>query len=483
VTRRLLRWFDERLGTNRFLRSATAKVFPDHWSFLFGEIAMYCFIILVLTGVYLSFFFSASPKEVIYQGSYSPLRGVRMTEAYESTIRLSFDVRAGLVFRQIHHWAALVFVGAIVVHLCRIFFTGAFRKPRELNWVIGITLLLLVIGNGFFGYSLPDDLLSGTGLRIMYSIVLGIPVIGTWIAFLLFGGEFPAESILARMFVLHILVIPALIAVVMGAHLAVVWRQKHTQFPGPGRTEDNVVGSQLWPSYTAKSIGLFTGLLAVLCLLGGVAQINPVWLYGPFEPASVTTAAQPDWYVGWLEGALRLAPGWRTTIFGYPISELFWPAVLFPGLTFALLFAWPFLEARLTHDVAMHQLLDRPRDRPARTALGCGVLTFYLVLFVAGSQDIIAQHTSLGIPTVTWALRVLLVVLPFFVAAAAWRLCRELRAAEDLDRHKEHLRAVLEHPERHREPSEPPAPKPTVGRTLGGLLIAFGARALRRRHP
>ncbi|MCU1376163.1 MAG: cytochrome b/b6 domain protein, partial [Actinomycetia bacterium] len=229
MTKRLLRWLDERLGTNKFLRTATAKVFPDHWSFLFGEIAMYCFVILVLTGVYLSFFFSPSPKEVTYHGSYAPLRGVRMTEAYNSTVRLSFDVRAGLVFRQVHHWAALVFVGAIVVHLCRIYFTGAFRKPRELNWVIGVTLLLLVIVNGFFGYSLPDDLLSGTGLRIMYSVALAIPVVGTWFAFLLFGGEFPAEDITSRMFVLHILVLPALIATVMGVHLAVVWRQKHTQ--------------------------------------------------------------------------------------------------------------------------------------------------------------------------------------------------------------------------------------------------------------
>ncbi|MCU1373456.1 MAG: cytochrome b/b6 domain protein, partial [Actinomycetia bacterium] len=257
----------------------------------------------------------------------------------------------------------------------------------------------------------------------------------------------------------------------------------HTQFPGPGRTEGNVVGSPLWPSYTAKSIGLLTALLAVLCLLGGLAQINPIWLYGPFEPASVTTAAQPDWYMGWLEGALRLAPAWRFHVFGYPISELFGPAVLLPGLTFGLLYAWPFLEARLTHDRQLHHLLDRPRDRPARTALGTGVLTFYVVLFVAGSQDIIAQHLGQSVPTVTGTLRVLVVVLPFVVAAATWRLCRELRAAEDLEHHKEEVRAELEHPGPHPEPPDPPGPKPTVGRTLGGLLVAYGARALRRRHP
>jgi ubiquinol-cytochrome c reductase cytochrome b subunit len=455
VTRWLLRWIDRRLGTNRFVQSATAKVFPDHWSFLFGEIAMYCFVVLVLTGTYLSFFFTPSPKVVRYQGSYAPLHGIDMTEAYRSTVRLSFDVRAGLVFRQVHHWAALVFVGAIVVHLCRVFFTGAFRRPREVNWIVGVTLLVLVIVNGFFGYSLPDDLLSGTGLRIMYSVALAIPVVGTWVAFLLFGGEFPAEDITQRMFVLHILVLPAAIAALMAVHLAVVWRQKHTQFAGPGRREDNVVGSPLWPSYAAKSAGLLSLLLAVLCLLGGLAQINPIWLYGPFRPSSVTTAAQPDWYMGWLEGALRLFPGWRLSVFGWEVSELFLPAVVLPGITFGMLFAWPFVEAKLTGDRAEHHLLDRPRDHPHRTALGTGVLTFYVVLFVAGSQDVLSQHAGLGVPTVTWTLRVCGVVLPLVVAWLTARLCRGLAAAEALDVEKARIRARLLAGEPVEEPEEP----------------------------
>jgi ubiquinol-cytochrome c reductase cytochrome b subunit len=480
VTRWFLRWLDERVGSNRFLKSATAKVFPDHWSFLFGEIAMYCFIILVLTGTYLSFFFRPSLKEVTYEGAYAPLRGVRMSEAYQSTVRLSFDERAGLVFRQVHHWAALLFVAAILVHLARIFFTGAFRKPREINWVVGVTLLLLVIVNGFFGYSLPDDLLSGTGLRIMYSVALAVPVIGTWLAFLLFGGEFPSEDIITRMFVLHILVVPAAIAAVMGIHLAIVWRQKHTQFPGPGRTEDNVVGSPLWPSYAARSGGLMAGLLAVLCLLGGLAQINPIWLYGPFRPESVTTAAQPDWYMGWLEGALRLGPAWRPSVFGYEFSELVWPAVLLPGLTFGLLYAWPFIEAKLTGDRSVHHLLDRPRDHPARTSLGTGVVTFYLVLFTAGAQDVIAQYMKAPVPTVTWTLRILLVVLPFVVAYVTWRLCRELAGAEQLEEHKETLRTIVRAGARGPEEAEPTA-SATVGRTIGGVLVTVAARLLRRR--
>jgi ubiquinol-cytochrome c reductase cytochrome b subunit len=271
-------WLDDRLRLSRFARDALSKVFPDHWAFMFGEIALYSFVVLVLTGVFLSFFYEPSSTPTTYHGVYEPLRGLEMSNAYASTLRLSFEVRAGLVMRQTHHWAALVFIGAIVVHLCRVFFTGAFRRPREINWVIGVTLLLLALFNGFSGYSLPDDLLSGTGLRIMYSIVLSIPFVGPWIAFLLFGGEFPAEQILARLFVLHIFIVPVLLAGLLGAHLALIWHQKHTQFAEPGHTERNVVGSRLWPTYTLKSVGLFFLVAAVLAGLGGLVQINPVWL-------------------------------------------------------------------------------------------------------------------------------------------------------------------------------------------------------------
>src|SRR4051794_14658707 len=430
LSRRLARWFDDRLGASRFARTALNKGFPDNWSFMIGEVALYCFVTLLLTGVYLTFFFQPSTKEVVYTGSYAPLAGVKMSEAYNSTVRLSFDIRAGLVFRQIHHWAALLFLAAIVCHLCRIFFTGAFRRPRELNWMVGVSLLVLAIANGFTGYSLPDDLLSGTGLRIAYSIVLAVPVVGTWLAFLFFGGEFPSEATTSRFFILHVLIVPALIVGLLSVHLAVLWRQKHSQFPGTGRTEHNVVGSHLWPTYAARSIGLLCAVLALLCGLGGLAQINPVWLYGPFRAPAVSTAAQPDWYVGWLEGALRIFPAWRLHIFGYTISELFWPGIALPGITFMVLYAWPFIEARITGDRIEHNLLDRPRDRPVRSAFGVGVLTFYIVLFVAGSQDILAQHLGVAIPPLTFTLRALTLVLPPLMAVLMWRICHDL-AAED----------------------------------------------------
>jgi ubiquinol-cytochrome c reductase cytochrome b subunit len=429
VLSKLARWIDNRLGASAFTQQALNKVFPDHWPFMLGEIALYSFVVLLLTGTFLSFFFDASTSESVYRGGYEPLDGVVVTDAYRSVLELSFDVRAGLVMRQIHHWAALVFIAAILIHLCRIFFTGAFRRPREINWMIGITLLILAVFNGFTGYSLPDDLLSGTGLRIAYSIALSAPVIGTWMAFLIFGGEFPAEEIIGRLFVTHIMIVPALIIGLLSAHLAIVWRQKHTQFVETGRTESNVVGSRLWPTYAAKSVGLFFAVFAVLALMGGLLQINPVWLYGPFEAHQVPSPAQPDWYLGWVEGALRMFPPWETRALGFEIPNPFYPAVLLPGLTFMALYAWPFLEARFTGDYEPHNLLDRARDHPIRTALGAATLTFYTVMFLSASNDLIATWFALSVLAVTQVFRVLLFVLPPVAGYVVYRLMNALAAS------------------------------------------------------
>jgi ubiquinol-cytochrome c reductase cytochrome b subunit len=429
IMRKVARWTDDRLGSSAFAEDALNKVFPDHWSFMLGEISLYCFVILILTGTFLTFFFDASSREIVYRGSYAPLNGATVSEAYASVVRISFDVRAGLVMRQIHHWAALVFIGAIVLHLCRIFFTGAFRRPRELNWIIGVTLLLLAIFNGFTGYSLPDDLLSGTGLRIAYSIALSVPLIGTWVAFLLFGGEFPAQAIISRLFVIHIMLVPALIIGLLGAHLAILWRQKHTQFPEAGRTESNVVGSKLWPTYAAKSVGLFCAVFAVLGALGGLVQINPIWLYGPFEPAYVASPSQPDWFLGWVDGALRLFPAWEFRTGSFMLPNPFFPAVLMPGITFGLLYMWPFLEARFTHDYGPHELLDRPTDRPVRSAIGAGVLTFYIVLLFAASNDVLARMFQVPVLAMTVAFRIALFVIPALVAFVVYRWFKAVKVS------------------------------------------------------
>ncbi len=432
VTHRLARWVDDRLGTARFARTALNKVFPDHWSFLLGELALYSFVILLLTGTYLTFFFDASQNLVTYQGSYGPLRGVEMTDAYRSALDISFDVRAGLVMRQIHHWAALLFVASMVVHLGRVFFTGGFRRPREINWIIGITMLILGIFNGFAGYSLLDDQLSGTGLRIAYSITLSIPLAGTWLASLLFGGEFPGPDIISRLYVIHILLIPAVIAVLLSAHLALVVRHKHTQFPGPGRTDENVVGERAFPTYAAKALGVFFLTASFLALLGGVVEINPIWIYGPFEPANVSAASQPDWYMGWLDGALRIFPNWEIRAFGFEVPNPFFPAVLMAGITFGLLYAWPFLEARVTGDRVEHHLADRPRQRPVRTALGVAALGFFVVMFLGGAADIIATTFGLSVNAVLWTFRFAAIAVPPVVGYVTYQLCVELSRRDGL---------------------------------------------------
>jgi ubiquinol-cytochrome c reductase cytochrome b subunit len=430
IVRSVVEGLDERLHAASFAKRSLRKVFPDHWAFMLGEIALYTFLILVLTGTFLTFFYVASAEETTYTGPYAALHGQQVSAAYNSVLRISFEVRAGLVMRQIHHWSALVFVGAIALHAIRVFFTGAFRKPRDINWLVGISLLLLGMAAGFTGYSLPDDLLSGTGLRIVYSAVLSIPFIGPWTAYLIFGGEFPTHAMLSRLFVFHVFLIPALIAGTLTTHLALVWHQKHTQFRGPGRTENNVVGSSIWPRYALKSVGLFFAIAAVLSMLGGLFQINPVWFYGPFDPTVPTSPAQPDWYVGWLEGGLRLAPAFEPHVFGWRLPEPFLPGVIVPGVFFTLLAAWPFVERRISGDRESHNLLDRPRDNPMRSGVGAAGLTFIALLTLAGSNDLLAYLFSVSVEGMNAVVRVLLVFAPIVTGVATYLVCRELQRGD-----------------------------------------------------
>src|SRR3954469_20278942 len=304
----LARGADDRYQAATPLRALLNKVFPDHWSFLLGEIALFSFIVLLLSGVFLTLFFDPSMKEVAYQGAYPALRGTEMSAAYESSLDLSFEVRGGLFMRQMHHWAALLFMAAIVVHMARTFFTGAFRKPREINWVIGVLLFLLGFFAGFTGYSLPDDGLSGTGLRIASAIMLSLPVIGTWLSAAIFGGEYPGELIIGRFYIAHVLLIPGILLALITVHLGLVFKQKHTQWPGPMRTNDNVVGERMFPRYALKQGGFFMSVFGVIALMGGLFQINPIWLFGPYEAWVVSAASQPDWYVMFLDGSTRLMP-------------------------------------------------------------------------------------------------------------------------------------------------------------------------------
>jgi ubiquinol-cytochrome c reductase cytochrome b subunit len=351
-----------------------------------------------------------------------------MSNAYRSILQISFEVKAGLVMRQVHHWAALVFVAAIAVHMMRVFFTGAFRKPREINWLLGISLLVLALAMGVTGYSLPDDLLSGTGLRILYSVAISIPFIGPYLAFLIFGGEFPTATIVSRLFVFHIMLLPAILLGGVAVHLAILWRQKHTQFPGPGRSEHNVVGKSFWPSQVFKSSGLMLLTAAVLALMGGLVQINPVWTYGPFIPTTVSAPAQPDWYIGWIEGMLRLFPPIEFTALGVTIPSPFIPGVLLPGILFGILTLWPFIEQRfLTHDDQFHELLDRPRDNALRTSLGVAGVLVFVVATIAGGNDVASVILDVPVETMTNVLRVAIFVVPIIGFLVTYRICRELK--------------------------------------------------------
>ncbi|HUA95426.1 MAG TPA: ubiquinol-cytochrome c reductase cytochrome b subunit [Acidimicrobiales bacterium] len=429
---------DERFGVAKGGRVFLDKIFPDHWSFMLGEIALYSFVVLVATGIFLTLYYVPSQATVIYHGPYKPLDGVRMSEAYQSSINLSFSVRAGLLMRQMHHWSADIFVGSIVVHMARIFFTGAFRKPRETNWIIGVTLLLLAVLNGFIGYSLPDDLVSGTGLRIGYSILLSIPFVGNYLAVWLWGGAFPGHIIIERLFIIHVLIIPLVILGLLGAHLGLLVRQKHTQFPGRGKTEHNVVGSPMFPTFMAKTTGFLLMVTGATALLGGLAQINPIWQFGPYQdPSKISYAVQPDWYMGWLDGALRIMPAWEWTGWGHTIPyEVLLPAVIFPGVIFNLCYAWPIVERIFTKDNEMHNLLDRPRDRPKRTAAGAAMLALLFTLFGASSTDVLANFFHVSLNEVLWFFRIATVVVPIVVGFATWRICREMQGVHGIGKRK-----------------------------------------------
>ncbi len=434
---RALGELDDRLGVARGGRTFLDKIFPDHWSFMLGEIALYSFVILLATGVFLSLYYVPSSTIVTYHGSYLPLDGMPMTQAYQSSVNLSFAVRAGLLMRQMHHWAADIFIGSMVVHMARVFFTGAFRKPRELNWTIGVTLLTLAIVNGFLGYSLPDDLVSGTGIRIAYSIILSVPLVGTYLAFWVFGGNYPGTVILQRFFILHVLVVPGIMLALVTFHLILLVRQKHTQFPGEGRTEDNVVGSPMFPVFMAKTTGFLFIVAGVTAAMGAFFQINPIWQFGPYDAARISYAVQPDWYMGFLDGALRIFPAWQFHGFGHTIPlEVTIPAVIFPGLVFGLAYAWPALERRVTGDHAMHNLLDRPSDRPKRTAAGVAVLALISMLFIASSTDVIANYFKVSLNTVLWTMRILVLISPFVAYPIAYKIAKELHETKGGGRRK-----------------------------------------------
>jgi len=431
-----VRFIDERTAAAPQMRKFMRYLFPDHWSFLLGEVALYAFLVLIATGIYLALFFDPSTAKTIYHGSYTPLDGVRMSDAFKSVLDISLTYKGGLLIRQTHHWAADVFVAAILMHLMRVFFTGAFRKPRELTWIVGLLLLFTALLEGYMGYSLVDDLLSGMGLAIGYGVGLSIPVIGGPAMLAIFGAPFPGNPHLwSRMYIAHVFLVPMLLATLIGVHLVLVMARHHTQFRESVRhTQKRIVGVPLFPGQAPRSLALMLFVAGLLFLLGGLIQINPIWQWGPYEPWLGTNGAQPDWYLGWLIGALRLMPGFDVTIGHYTlIPNPFWGGVLFPLVVLGVLLAVPFAERRLTGDRGVHNLADRPRDAPGRTAFGVAFLSWVFLIFAFGAADRIFVLWGLSYNVQLFVFRIAIWVIPAILYVVTRRWCRALQVAEEVE--------------------------------------------------
>jgi ubiquinol-cytochrome c reductase cytochrome b subunit len=300
------------------------------------------------------------------------------------------------------------------------------------------------------------------GLNIVNAVLLAIPWFGPWLSTMLFGGVFPGVHIITRLYALHAIVIPALLAGAIAAHVWMVARQRHGQFPGPGRTETNVVGPRLWPARAVRGFGLMSAVFGICLLLGGLVQIDPIWMWGDFETGRTMGPSQPDFYMGWIDGALRLLPGWEPTVFGWRMPSMFLPAVVFPALTIGGLLLWPFLERLVTKDRAAHHLLDRPRDRPGRTAVGVWAMTSYPMLLFAWQLDVVSRYSGIPDFVLVNAFRYGVLFFPLLTGLVAFVLARALRdsdAAALLELTWSDLRGSLR---RHRHVPEPPAPWETI---------------------
>ncbi|MGH2913387.1 MAG: cytochrome bc1 complex cytochrome b subunit [Solirubrobacteraceae bacterium] len=469
MIKRAVGWLDRQTGTAPLLRTGLRYVFPDNWSFLLGEVAIYCFIVLIATGTYLALFYDDSTAKVVYHGSYVPLDGATMSAAYKSVLQISLSYKAGLLIRQTHHWAADVFVASIVLHLMRVFFTGAFRRPRELTWLVGLVLLIVSLLEGFMGYSLVDDLLSGMGIAIGYGVGLSIPIIGGPLMLGIFGAPFPGSTLFfSRLYILHVFLIPALLGTLIAVHLGLIAARHHTQFKESVRhTQKRIIGVPMFPGQVPRSLALMFFTVAILFLLGGLVQINPIWQWGPFEPWLGTNGAQPDWYLGWLIGALRLMPSFDVVIGHFTlIPNPFWGGVAFPGVVFTVLFAFPWIEKRLTRDRSVHNLADRPRNAPHRTAFGVSFMSWVFLIFIFGAADRIYVLWGITYNVELMIFRIGIWVIPGILYFVTLRWCRALRAAEALEVDREQVEHEIE--ERLRELATrragPPAPNESTVR-------------------
>lgn len=393
------RALDARIGFRGSLRTAVRKLFPTHWSFLLGEVALFSFAGLVLSGVYIAFFYTPSTAPVVYDGAYASLSGRTLPEAYASVLRLSVDVPFGEVVRRFHHFSAHLFVASLLLHAARVYFTGAFRRPRELTWWIGLALFGLALLNGFTGYCLPFDMRGGTALRMMMTTLESVPWVGGWLATFVFGAAFPGDVILGRLYIEHVFIGPALIAALIGAHLFLVVRLSHTNYPAPDRSDALEVGAHAWPEQAARSLTLLFLVFGVIALLSAFFPVEAVEAYGPFQRFSSYPPLSPDWFLMWIEGAYRMLPRQLDfTLIGATFTNPFYGAIVLPILVFAACALYPLLDARIYRgETRSEHLLEPWRERPFRTAFGVGGLGFLVFLSLGVLNDVMASAFSVEV--------------------------------------------------------------------------------------
>jgi ubiquinol-cytochrome c reductase cytochrome b subunit len=410
-----------------FTAAFRRRTVPNHWTNLFGVVTLACIVVVSITGVLLMFWYTPSSDLTTYTGRYVPLHGAEVSKAFASTMHISFEVSGGLVIRQAHHWAGLLLPASIIMQLLTTFFTGAFRRPRRAMWVLLFLIFIVALVGGWSGYALPDDMLSGTGLRIAQGIALGIPLIGTWLSFVLFGGEFPGQ-IIENLYPLHVAVVPVLLIVLVAVRGFQAWRRGPPQFPGLGRSEQNIVGVPVVPTAAVRAGVLMLIVTGLLVITSALVTVNPIWLYGPASSGDAGAGSQPDWYTGFLDGALRLVPaGWEFVW----LDRTWTLAILIPlavvTVYLLLIAVYPFIEEWISGDHRDHHLLDRPRNAPTRTGIGVAAIVFYGTLWIAASADLISTHFSVAFEGVITVLQATLVIGPVIGFFIAKRVCLALQ--------------------------------------------------------
>jgi cytochrome b-561 len=375
-------WLDDRLDLGALYRKYGRKMFPVHSTFFLGEMALFSFIILILTGAYLGFVYVPSNIDVTLgkQADTVP-------EAYAS-VSLIESIPVANLFRNVHHWAAHLMIASILLHLLRVYFTGSYRRPREVNWVVGAVLLGLSLMAGFVGYALPYDAYAVTATGIGYSIARSIPWIGDFASELFFGGAFPSLGSLSRLYTIHVFVLPAMITAIIGLHLTIIVKQKHTQ-PGYARPiaePGKVLGVPLMPYQALLAGQLLLLMFGALFLLSAFVAPHPLEAFGP--PHAATPEVKPDWYLLWVYGFLKILPSWATFhLFGATFGADFLGGLLFPALVFGVLTLAPWMDRTNRRAVRRFEYLEPVRQSPIRTAAGVATLTFLGMLFVAAYYD------------------------------------------------------------------------------------------------